>query len=150
MRPIAALALALLFACGRPGFAADDRTAIAAVLAGQADAWNRGDLDGFMAAYERSEALVFTSGADIQRGWQGTYDRYVARYRSAGPQEMGRLAFEVLDIRELGSDGAVVLGTWTLTDTPKAGTGVFSLAFLRTPEGWRIVHDHTSARPTPR
>jgi len=156
MRSIAVLVLVLVVACASPGagdvgFGAADRSAIAAVLAGQADAWNRGDLDGFMAAYERSDALVFTSGAEVQRGWQGTYDRYVARYRGAGANEMGKLAFEVLDVRGLGSDGAVVLGRWTLTDTPKAGTGVFSLAFARTADGWRIVHDHTSAKvPAPR
>jgi hypothetical protein len=62
---------------------------------------------------------------------------------------MGTLAFEVLDLRPLGRDGAVVLGRWTLTDTPQAGAGVFTLATLRTPEGWRIVHDHTSADPAP-
>jgi ketosteroid isomerase-like protein len=59
---------------------------------------------------------------------------------------MGSLAFEILDVRGLGADGAIVLGTWTLTETPKAGSGVFSLGMLRTPAGWRIVHDHTSAR----
>jgi ketosteroid isomerase-like protein len=58
---------------------------------------------------------------------------------------MGHLDFEILDVRGLGDDGAVVLGRWRLTDTPEAGAGVFSLAFLRTGEGWRIVHDHTSA-----
>jgi uncharacterized protein (TIGR02246 family) len=148
MRSIAALVLVVLLACGSPSgsFGEADRAAIASVLAEQAAAWNRGDLDGFMAAYERSDALVFTSGAEVQRGWQGTYDRYVTRYRGAGANEMGNLAFEVLDVRGLGADGAVVLGTWTLTDTPKAGTGIFSLAFVRTAEGWRIVHDHTSAK----
>jgi ketosteroid isomerase-like protein len=55
----------------------------------------------------------------------------------------------VLEVRGLGHDGAIVLGTWTLTETPKAGNGVFSLGMLRTSEGWRIVHDHTSARVVP-
>lgn len=87
----------------------------------------------------------------MQRGWQATHDRYVARHGSGGGaddnmDEMGALAFEILDVRGLGADGAIVLGTWTLTETPKAGTGVFSLGMLRTPAGWRIVHDHTSAR----
>lgn len=118
------------------------------MLAQQAAAWNAGDLEGFMAAYERGEALVFTSGGEIRRGWQTTHDRYVARYGGSGTQsEMGTLAFEVLDVRGLGSDGAIVLGQWTLTDTPKAGRGIFSLALVRTTQGWRIVHDHTSSRP---
>jgi ketosteroid isomerase-like protein len=57
---------------------------------------------------------------------------------------MGHLDFELLDLRALGRDGAIVLGRWRLSSTPQAGEGVFSLAFLRTPAGWRIVHDHTS------
>jgi ketosteroid isomerase-like protein len=150
MRVLASLALvAVLATACRPRELTDaDRGAIAAVLADQASAWNRGDLEAFMAAYETSDALVFTSGAEIQRGWQATHDRYVARYGSgsAAQSEMGALAFEILDVRGLGGDGAIVLGTWTLTETPKAGTGVFSLGMLRTPAGWRIVHDHTSAR----
>jgi ketosteroid isomerase-like protein len=32
-----------------------------------------------------------------------------------------------------------------LTATPNAAAGVFSVALERTAEGWRIVHDHTSA-----
>ena len=136
-----------LAACRARELHVDDRGAIAAVLAEQAAAWNRGDLEAFMAAYERSEDLVFTSGGEVRRGWQETHDRYVARYGGAGgASEMGTLAFEVLEIRGLGADGAIVLGTWTLTETPKAGTGVFSLGMIRTAGGWRIVHDHTSVR----
>jgi uncharacterized protein (TIGR02246 family) len=150
MRALAALALVVaVAACGPRELVDADRRAIEAVLAEQARAWNAGDLAGFMAAYEKSDALVFTSGGEVRRGWQETYDRYVARYGGARalPNDMGRLAFEVLDVRGLGADGAVVLGTWTLTDTPKAGAGVFSLGMIRTTDGWRIVHDHTSARP---
>ncbi|HET6585256.1 MAG TPA: nuclear transport factor 2 family protein [Nannocystaceae bacterium] len=151
MRALASFALVVvLVATGCRARELDDadRAAIAAVLSEQASAWNRGDLAAFMAAYERSDALVFTSGAEIRRGWQATHDRYVARYGgdAAARSEMGALVFEILDVRGLGADGAIVLGTWTLTDTPKAGTGVFSLGMLRTPDGWRIVHDHTSAR----
>ncbi len=142
------LLVVVLAACRARELDDTDRAAIATVLADQATAWNRGDLEAFMAAYEHSDALVFTSGGEVRRGWQETHDRYVARYGGAGgASEMGTLAFEVLEIRGLGVDGAIVLGTWTLTETPKAGTGVFSLGMIRTPEGWRIVHDHTSVRP---
>jgi len=147
MRALAVVLFLSVMAC-RPRELDDaDRRAIEAVLADQAVAWNSGDLAGFMAAYEQSEALVFTSGAEVRRGWQETHDRYVARYGGAGAKsDMGKLVFEVLEIRGLGEGGAIVLGTWTLTETPKAGAGVFSLGMLRTSEGWRIVHDHTSAR----
>lgn len=148
----AALAsLALVLACGDAPrrFGPRDREAIAAVLAGQAQAWNAGDLDGFMAAYDRDDALVFTSGAAITRGWQATHDRYVARYGGAGRGDMGELRFEIVDIAPLGDDGAIVLGRWELRDTAKAGAGVFSLGMARRPAGWRIVHDHTSSAAPP-
>lgn len=123
--------------------AADDR-AIRGVLAAQQDAWNRGDLEGYMAGYEHSADLVFTSASKIRRGWQETHDKYKAKYGS-DPSTMGKLAFEILGVQALGADGAIVLGRWKLTDTPNAGSGVFSVALHRTSHGWLVVHDHTSS-----
>lgn len=139
----AALALIAIAACAapRPAF---DRAGVEAVLAAQAAAWNRGDLEGYMAGYARSPDLVFTSGGQIRRGWDETLAKYRARYGS-DPSTMGRLRFEILGVQPVGADGAVVLGRWTLTDTPAAGTGLFSVVLERQPAGWRIVHDHTSA-----
>lgn len=140
--------LALLFGCAHPpaprGFAASDDAAVRAVLAEQQAAWNAGDLAGFMAGYARSEQLVFTSGANIRNGWQATHDKYVAKY-GRDKASMGTLAFEVLQVQPIGADGAVVLGRWRLTDTPVAGSGVFSVVLERRPEGWKVIHDHTSS-----
>lgn len=119
-----------------------------AVLEAQQQAWNRGDLAGYMRGYLQSDALVFTSGGKIRRGWAETYAKYRARYGS-DPSTMGQLAFEILDVQPLGADGAIVLGRWRLTDTPAAGSGVFSVALERTPTGWLVVHDHTSSDPMP-
>jgi ketosteroid isomerase-like protein len=44
----------------------------------------------------------------------------------------------------LGPDAVLVLGHWHLTRTKGDVGGVFSLVWQRFPEGWRIVHDHTS------
>lgn len=129
-------------------FTPADDAAVRAVLVAQQEAWNRGDLEGYMAGYERSDALVFTSGSQIRRGWDETFAKYQARY-GTDPSTMGRLAFEILGVQTLGADGAVVLGRWTLTDTPAAGAGVFSVAMTRTPSGWKVVHDHTSSDPPP-
>lgn len=149
------LALALCFllavACADPApsqgvraLSLADRTAITTLLNEQREAWNRGDLDGFMAGYERSEDLLFASGGKVQRGWQRTLDRYRTRYGSQ-PGDMGTLAFTEIEVTDLGANAALVVGRYTLTDTPKAGTGIFTLVFSRTPAGWRIIADHTSA-----
>ncbi|MCB9566990.1 MAG: DUF4440 domain-containing protein [Myxococcales bacterium] len=144
---LALLALAPTSGCrGERSFSDGDRQAIAAVLEAQAAAWNAGDLEGFMGAYEDSEDLVFTSGGAIRRGYATTRERYRQRYGD-DRSTMGALSFELLEIQPLGADGAIVLGRWRLRETPAAGEGVFSLALRRDPEGWRIVHDHTSAAP---
>jgi len=150
MRGLAVVLVACL-ACAHAPRTPDwqrDRAAILELLRAQQDAWNRGDLEGFLRAYDPGPDLVFTSGGQIRRGLDETRARYQARY-GADRETMGRLEFEVLDVRALGPGGAVVLGRWSLTPGPsrEAGGGVFSLALLRTDDGWRIVHDHTSAAP---
>ena len=129
-------------------FEAMDRTAVTAVLEQQVAAWNRGDLAGYMAGYAKTDALVFTSGGKVRTGWQATFDTYQAKYGVA-PSTMGTLAFSITQVDAIGADGAVVLGTWTLTDSDHPGTGVFSVVLERRPEGWRIIHDHTSLAPPP-
>jgi ketosteroid isomerase-like protein len=137
-----------LVACAAPqrAFAPADDQAIRGVIAAQSAAWNRGDLDGYMAGYAHSPELVFTSGGNIRHGYDETLAKYRAKYGGA-KATMGTLAFELLSIQHLGADGAIVLGRWKLTATPNAGAGVFSIAFERTSAGWRIVHDHTSLDP---
>jgi beta-aspartyl-peptidase (threonine type) len=129
-------------------FEPTDRAAIAAVLDRQIAAWNRGDLAAYMEGYAHTPALVFTSGGNIRRGWQEAFDHYQARY-ATDPKAMGTLAFQIDSIDPVGADGAVVLGHWELTGTAHAGRGVFTLVVERRPEGWRIIHDHTSLSPEP-
>jgi ketosteroid isomerase-like protein len=114
------------------------------VLHAQQDAWNRHDLEGFMAGYWNSPQLTFFSGATERDGWQATRDRYRATYASPG-HEMGKLEFSGLRIDALGSDSAFVRGAWQLTmPGGKTPHGLFTLVLRKFPEGWKIVHDHTS------
>jgi uncharacterized protein (TIGR02246 family) len=123
----------------------NDTKAIERVLRTQQEAWNRHDLEGFMAGYWRSPELTFFSGAKEQNGWQATMDRYLATYASPG-HEMGKLEFSALRVEVLGQDSAFVRGAWQLTMSDgKKPHGLFTLVFRKFPEGWKIVHDHTSA-----
>ncbi len=63
---------------------------VESVLRTQQEAWNRHDLEGFMAGYWNSPELTFFSGAKENHGWQATMDRYRATYASPG-HEMGKL-----------------------------------------------------------
>jgi beta-aspartyl-peptidase (threonine type) len=118
--------------------------AIRAVLDAQVAAWNKGDLEGFMTGYWRSPDLTFFSAGNRTRGWQATLERYRKRYQAEG-QEMGKLTFSELQVEVLGPDSAFVRGRWQLVRRKDRPGGLFTLIFRRFPEGWRIVHDHTSS-----
>jgi len=120
-------------------------SAIEHVLYVQQDAWNRHDLDAFMTGYWNSPDLTFFSGAKESKGWQATMDRYRATYASPG-HEMGKLDFSDLRVEILGPESAFVRGVWQLTMSDgKTPHGRFTLIFRKFPEGWKIIHDHTSA-----
>jgi beta-aspartyl-peptidase (threonine type) len=115
------------------------------VLRQQQEAWNHHDLEAFMSGYWNSPDLTFFSGAEKTSGWQSTLERYRKKYQSEG-REMGQLEFSDLNIQELAPNAAFVRGAWHLTMADgKTPHGMFTLIFRKFPEGWKIVHDHTSA-----
>jgi len=116
--------------------------AIRAVLDAQRDAWNRGDVEGYMDGYSRSET-VMVSGDNITRGWQTVLERYKRNYNSR--EKMGTLTFSDLEISLLSKDSAMVLGRWHLQRANDEPHGRFTLIFRKTKEGWKIIHDHTSS-----
>lgn len=123
-----------------------DQTAITGVLTAQQDAWNRGDVEAFLQGYWHSPELTFSGTGGIARGWDDVLARYKEHYPDRGA--MGKLDFSGLEFRFLGPDAALVLGHWHLERQKGDVGGVFSLVFERFPEGWRIIHDHTSEVPT--
>lgn len=124
---------------------ASDEAGIRQLLDKQVAAWNRHDLEGFMAGYWNSPKLTFFSDATITTGWQPTLERYRKRYQGEG-REMGTLRFADLRVELLGSDAAFVRGAYELTmSSGKKPQGLFTLVLRKFTEGWRIVHDHTSS-----
>jgi ketosteroid isomerase-like protein len=116
---------------------------IRAVMQGQQEAWNRGDIDSFMNGYARSRSTIFVSEDTVTRGWQTVRDRYKKKYSDR--EKMGILTFSDLEITPLGPDSAVGLGRWKLKRANDQPHGRFTLIFRRNADGWRIVNDHTSA-----
>ncbi len=110
-----------------------------------AAAWNRGDLEGFMASY--AEDVVFVTPTGVTRGRQAVRDRFRPRFEGAG--ERGELTLIVGEARSLARDtsgkvvAASVVASWRLTfpDRPER-SGWTLLVLERSPEfGWQIVQD---------
>jgi uncharacterized protein (TIGR02246 family) len=138
------IALAIAACATGPAPAPDhaDVAAIEALLAQQAQAWNRGDLHAFVAGYGESERMTFVGGdGTLVRG----RDALEARYRKSYPAgKAGTLTFADLDVRRLSADCYVVVGKWFLARPPDDPHGVFTLILERGANGLEIVHDHSS------
>ena len=130
-------------ACAEPEQPPNSVAEIQSVLTAQQDAWNHGDIDAFMNGYARSASTVFISEDEVRRGWETVRDRCHMRYSDRA--KMGTLSFSEIGVTMLSPDAAVVLGRWKLKRENDEPRGRFTLIFKRLPEGWRIVHDHTSA-----
>jgi ketosteroid isomerase-like protein len=142
MKRSVSLIILLLLSCMQ-GYSQKPEAEIRKIMDDQAAAWNRADIEGFMAiGYWRSEKLKFVSGDKVTLGWQQTLDNYKKTYGTGAL--MGKLTFSDLDITILSKDAAYVVGGWSLArekDNPK---GKFTLLWRKFKEGWRIVSDHSS------
>jgi len=131
--------------CAEPEQPPNSVAEIQSVLSAQQDAWNRGDIDAFMNGYAQSASTVFVSEDEVRRGWETVRDRYRIRYSDRA--KMGTLSFSDIEVTMLSPDAAIVLGRWRLKRANDEPHGRFTLIFKLLPEGWRIVHDHTSTAP---
>ena len=137
-------AVVVAVAQNSPADSTSDIAAVRKVLDDQVAAWNRGDLRAYMHGYWNSPELTFFAGAKVTRGWQQTLDRYIAGYQTGGRQ-MGHLEFRNLEIQLLTPDTAFVRGQFHLKmKDGKQPHGLFTLLVKKLPEGWRVVHDHSS------
>lgn len=120
--------------------------AVRDLLQDQVDAWNQGSIRRFMEGYAQTDTLRFASGGNVWRGWEQTLQRYEETYSDEGL--MGTLEFSDLEIWPVSEDFVVVFGRWQLRRSESYTNigGLFTLLVERGPDGWRIVHDHTSAR----
>lgn len=133
------MAVALCSACNaRPA-----HPEIAVVLNDQVAAWNRGDLDGFMAGYWKSDDLTFETTSGVTKGWQAVLERYQKRY--ATREQMGTLRFRDLVISRTGPDSAEVSGRWEVRAADGRSSGHFYLTMRQIDGAWVIVKDRTTS-----
>jgi ketosteroid isomerase-like protein len=120
---------------------ADVPSEVRRVMDAQVAAWNRKDLEGYMAGYWKSPRLTFYGGKEMATGWQETLDRYRKKY---GGGNMGTLSFQEVSVEPLGEAAALARGRWKLQFSDgKSAEGLFTVILKKLPEGWKIIHDHS-------
>jgi ketosteroid isomerase-like protein len=129
-----------------PRLAAADWTAdeaeIRERLANSAAAFNRGDLPGHLAIY--AEDVTFMTKDGPRPGIPPIEKAFREKYFVNG-KPIQQLRFTELAVRPLAADAALATARWTLSGGGKPDqTGWFTLVLLRSPAGWRVVHDHSS------
>ncbi len=107
----------------------------------QVQAWNRGDIDGFMSYYHKSDSLIFMSSKRRMNGWDSLH----ASYKKSFPnlESMGNLTFSELNKTLISNDLANVTGVWKLERNKDTLGGTFSLICRFQDEKWTIIMDHT-------
>ena len=149
MRKIIASLLVLLvfitpaFAQSKPARpAGGDEQTIRSLIEEQRLAWNTGDKEKFMQTYWQSDSLMFIGKTGITYGWQKTLDNYKKGYPDTAA--MGKLDFNLLEVKRLSVMYFFVVGRWHLTTSIGDVGGHFTLLFKKVKNKWVIVADHSS------
>jgi beta-aspartyl-peptidase (threonine type) len=138
------IAIALsLAACAAPPVADDPSAELRRLLDQSALAWNAGDLEGFLITYARDSATTFLTVRGLTHGYSAIRDRYASRFEPGAQRDS--LRFTDIELRPLGADHLLVTARYVLErgDSVTA-TGPFTVVWERRPEGWRMIHDHSS------
>lgn len=119
------------------------RAQVQAALSEQAALWSKGDLNGYLGYYLSSPDLTFAVTDKINKG----YDNLRAMYqRVFTPEKMGTLRYDDTQIFPLSDTAAISVSTYTISiDGQPALGGVVTFGWTKTPQGWKIFHDHRSA-----
>ena len=143
MRRLSLICLLLPATFCSVAFSQEQEEAIEKILLDQVAAWNAGDIDGYMKGYWNSDSTLFLSGGNLTRGYSGVLSRYKKTYDTRN--KMGKLEFGELHVRIITQSLGVATGVWRLHRAKDMPWGRFTLLVEKMPEGWRIVHDHTSS-----
>ena len=120
-----------------------DRAQILKVLSDQVVAWNKGDIDLFMKiGYWNNESLAMIGRSGVTYGYQQVLNNYKKNYSDQAT--MGRLAFDILQVKKISADHYFVIGKWFLARTAGDVGGHYTLLFKKIKGRWLIVADHSS------
>jgi ketosteroid isomerase-like protein len=115
---------------------------IRALLQKQTEAWNRGDIEGFMEGYWKNDSLMFIGKSGITYGWQQTLNNYKRGYPDK--TAMGQLTFTLIEMKSLSKKYFSVVGKWHLKRTIGDIGGHYTLLMKKIKGKWVVVSDHSS------
>jgi hypothetical protein len=117
--------------------------AVDSLLTESERSWNAGDLDGFLYWYKRGEETSFMGASGPIYGWETIRGRYAPRFGPGVARDS--LRFEDLETRPLVPRLGLATARYVLFQADSiTSQGIFTLVLEMTPEGWRIIHDHSS------
>ena len=119
-----------------------DEVAIRNLLRKQTTSWNRGDVEGFMQTYWKSDSLMFIGKSGVVWGWQQTLDNYKRGYPDTAA--MGKLSFDIIQAKPFDKNHYFVVGKWMLKRSIGDIGGHYTLLMRRIRGQWKIVADHSS------
>ena len=116
---------------------------VVGVMASQMNAWNQGNLEGFMQGYWPSDSLLFVGKSGITRGHAATLERYRLGYPTQA--DMGTLTFRNEKWVQVSRNSGWLVGGWHLEKEGQANAeGMYTLLWRRIHGEWVIVADHSS------
>jgi len=142
MRKILSVFIIVMLFCFSASAQSKDEQAIRTLIEEQRLAWNTGDKEKFMQTYWQSDSLMFIGKSGVTYGWQKTLDNYKKGYPDT--EAMGKLDFDLLEVKRLSVMYFFVVGKWHLTRSIGNVGGHFTLLFKRIKNKWVIVADHSS------
>ena len=134
--------LAVNITYGQSILSESEKNEIISVLKQQENFWNKGDINGFMKGYVKSEYLVFNGSSGPFYGWDSVKDRYIKTYPSK--EKMGTLNFKIHNISLITSSVAQLIGQFFLSYPKSEVSGYFTLVLVKSKGEWLILSDHTS------
>jgi hypothetical protein len=111
---------------------------ISEIMQNQQNAWNSGDIEGFMIGYWDSEELLFI-GNSVNNGYETTLSNYKKSYPTR--EDMGSLEFTNLIWVPVSSDAGLLIGEWNLIGI---NNGMYSLLWKKMEGEWLIIAYHSS------
>lgn len=142
MKKLLKLLLVLIFLSACKGKTNSDHNDIIKVLEDQRQAWNKGDLEGYMQGYDKTDSLVFVGKSGPEYGWNTIFDNYKKAYPDKAA--MGFLTFDIKKVKLISSDHAFVIGGWQLKREKDEPQGYFTLLLKKIEGKWKIIVDHSS------